>query len=82
MQQQISIREANQNFTHYMKLVEQGDEVIITRHNVPIAKLAPIPTQKSLSPKQLQARARILMLMQQGLALGGKPIDRDALHDR
>lgn len=82
MQQQISIREANQNFTHYMKLVENGDEVIITRHNVPIARLTPIPPQKTLSAKQLQARARILMLMQEGLSLGGKSMDRDSLHDR
>lgn len=82
MQQQISIREANQNFTYYVKLVEDGDEVIITRHNVPIARLTPISTQKSLSSKQLQARARILMLMQEGLALGGGAIDRDSLHDR
>jgi len=82
MQQQISIREANQHFTHYVKLVENGDEVIITRHNIPIARLTRIPLQKSLAPKQLEARARILILMQEGLSLGGQPIDRDSLHER
>lgn len=82
MQQQISIREANQNFSHYIKLVEEGDEVIITRHNMPIARLTRIPLQKSLSAQQLKARTRILMLMREGASLGGKPINRDSLHDR
>ena len=36
------VREIRQNLTEYLKRVEKGEEVVITRHDQPIAKLVPI----------------------------------------
>lgn len=82
MQHQISLREANLHFAHYIKEVERGDEVLITRHGKLVARIVPVPQIKELSKEQLEARARVLERMQKGLALKGEIFNRDSLYDR
>lgn len=36
------VKEARQHLTEYLNLVENGEEIIITRRNEPIAKIIPI----------------------------------------
>ena len=81
MEQHISLREANQNLSRYIKTVETGSEVIITRRGQPVAKLVPIPIKRSLNPEQTAALERTKQRMQQGYHLGGKVPVRDDLHE-
>jgi len=83
IQYQVPLREVNQNFAQYIKDVERGDEIIITRRGIPVARITTISSQRKLSAEQLQARTRILKMMRQGLSLKGEAIlKRDDLHDR
>jgi prevent-host-death family protein len=38
-----SISELKDRFSDFMRRVERGDEVVVTRHNVPIATITPLP---------------------------------------
>ena len=82
MQQHVSLRDANQHLARYVKVVEGGDEVIITRRGRPVAKLIPIEEEKSLNDEQRAALERTMTRMQSGYALGGKAPARDELHER
>ncbi|MBF0190459.1 MAG: type II toxin-antitoxin system prevent-host-death family antitoxin [Magnetococcales bacterium] len=82
MEQRISLREANQHFSRYIKVVEAGKEVIITRRGEPVAKLTPIPQERVLNDDQQNALARTKARMREGYPLGGKTVCRDDLYDR
>ena len=63
---EAGIREVKNRFSEYLRRVKQGEIVIITERNVPIARLAPI--QETIQPQALN-------LVKEGLASwqGGKP---------
>jgi prevent-host-death family protein len=82
MQQHVSLRDANQHLARYVKVVESGDEVIITRRGRPVAKLIPIAVEKSLNVEQQAAMERTLARMQNGYSLGGQATARDELYER
>lgn len=82
MQYQITLREVNQNFARYIKVVEVGNEIIITRHGLPVARIIGIPPEKTLSSEQKKAKLRVLAMMKRGLHLGGEQFKREDLHDR
>lgn len=42
MSQRIGIRELRQNASLYLRLVAEGEEFVVTDHNVPVAKLVPL----------------------------------------
>ena len=79
---EISIREMNQNFSHYMQAVEAGEEVIITRRGKPAAKLVAISELKKLTKEQQAARARSRKRMMRGYHLGGERIKREDIYER
>jgi len=82
MKQQITLREANQHLSRYIEAVQHGDEVIITKRGVPVARLTTITQERTLTPDQAEARARSRERMGRGYPLGNEPFDRDALHER
>lgn len=41
------VRQVRQNLTEYLRRVQQGEEIIITKRDEPIAKLVPIPKKKA-----------------------------------
>lgn len=82
MSKVITLREANQDFSRYMRAVEAGEEFVITRRGRPIGRLSPIGGRRILTPEQEAARARMRELMQEGWDIGAGPLDRDELHDR
>ncbi len=82
MEIRVSLREANQHLSRYVKAVEEGNVVVITRRGQPVARLVPEPRTRSLTAEQIEARLRTRARMERGHALGGKRIDRDGLHDR
>ncbi len=82
MQHQISLREANQHLSRYIKTVEQGQELVITRRGKPIARLIPVVVKRQLSPVQLAALERTRERMRTGRDLGGRMPAREVLHER
>ncbi len=82
MEQRVSLREANQHLSRYVKAVEQGTEILITRRGKPVARLTPIAKERQLSPEQVAALERTLARMKRGYSLGGEPPARDELHER
>lgn len=82
MPHQISLREANQHLSRYVRSVEQGEEVVITRRGKPVARLVPVEGRRKLSAEQLAALERSLRRMERGADLGGRMPSRDELHER
>ena len=82
MKQQISLQEANQNLSHYIKAVEQGTEIVITRRGKPVVRMVSIEKKQKLDADQLAALKRTRARMKRGYSLGGKPPSREELHER
>lgn len=40
---QVSVRDLKNNLSKYMRLVRQGEPVVVTTHRTPVARLLPIP---------------------------------------
>lgn len=82
MRQLVSLREANQRLSQYIKKLGHGDEVIITSRGKPVARLLPIQDHVKLTTEQQMALDRLKIRMHRGYSLGGKRIDRNSLHER
>jgi prevent-host-death family protein len=85
MDEEIALREANQQFARYVRAVEAGHSFVITRRGKPVARLVPVePGRRVLTPEQQAARARALERMRRGIDLGERrePFDRASLYDR
>jgi prevent-host-death family protein len=82
MLHQISLREANQHFSHYISEVEQGSEIIITRRGQPIVKLSPIAKKRKLTASQQKTWNQLLTQLRKGYSLGKEKFDREQLHER
>ena len=78
MEQRVSLREVNQHLARYVKAVEAGERIVITRRGKPIALLSPVPA-RTLSAAQ---RAALERLLSQSHHLGGQAPSRDELHER
>ncbi|MCG8460368.1 MAG: type II toxin-antitoxin system prevent-host-death family antitoxin [Holophagales bacterium] len=82
MERRISLREANQHLSRYVRDVEAGEALMITRRGKPVARLVPVETRKRLSPEQEAALERTSERQRRGWHLGGKMPSRDELHER
>ena len=82
MRHQISLREANQHLSRYIRSVEAGDELVITRRGRPVARLVPVSAERILSDEQQAALERSRLRMRRGANLGGRMPSRDQLHER
>ena len=81
MSKMISLREANQAFSRCIREVEAGEEYVITRKGQPVARLVPVPHERTLTPEQEKARARALAIMEKGWPIGAGPLNCDELYD-
>ena len=61
----IAVYEAKNRFSEIIAAVEQGEEITITRHGAPVARLVAIGAQDAAKPEQ---RQRVLSAMAQMLA--------------
>ena len=79
----VTAREANQTFSELLSNVEQGQEVLITKHGRPVAVLSPYQAAE-LTREREAAIARAVALMEKGLPWGGevRPATRDEMHER
>ncbi len=82
MSKTVTLRDANQNFAKYVRQVEAGEEIIITRRGEPVAKLSPVSGKRVLTPEQEAALERTRKRLEKGWPLGIGKIDRDSLYDR
>jgi prevent-host-death family protein len=78
----MTLRDANQSFARCIREVEAGEEVVITRHGTPVARLSPVSTHRVLTAEQQAALERLNAAMDRGWPIGAERIDRDALHER
>lgn len=75
----IGLFEAKTHLSELVARAEAGDEVIITRHNKPVAKLVPIG---EVSPAVLKRRARASRALQaigRDMESRGGPITREEI---
>ena len=77
---EVSLREANQNFSACIAEVEAGERLILTRRGEPVAEIVPY-TGKKLDPKKEAARKELLEIMNAGYDWGG-PYTYDERHER
>lgn len=71
----IGLFEAKTHLSELVARAERGEEVVITRHNKPVAKLVPITTE--ISPELYRKRLEILDELQavgREIAARGGPI--------
>jgi len=81
MIQQITLREINQHFADYIKWVENGDSLVLTRRGKPIARITPILDSEALTKEHVQAKEKLLALMERGFSLKNERYSRDDLYE-
>ncbi len=64
--QTVGIREAKANLSRYLQSVRQGNEIILTDRNRPVAKIVHIPSE------ELSLEDRLRRLEEKGLIEPGK----------
>ena len=78
----LTLRDANQTFARCIREVEAGEEILIARNGVPVARISPVSKRRVLRPEQQAAWERLNAAMETGWPIGAGPLDRDSLHER
>lgn len=81
MQHIINLREANQYLSRYISQLKSGDEVVITKHGKPVARLLPVVEEQALSEDKQAALQRLRARSRKGYHLGGQGIVRGELYE-
>jgi prevent-host-death family protein len=68
---QVGAYEAKTRLSQLLEQVAQGEEIVITRHGVPVAVLAPVPASRKSDPK---AAIAALKVFRRGRQLAGIPL--------
>ena len=74
----VGAYDAKTHFSELLERVESGEEITITKHGAPVARMIPVKKQSSLEERR-QAIERLLK-MQKGLSLGNLKI-RDLINE-
>jgi prevent-host-death family protein len=79
----VSARQANHEFSALLSRAERGEDILITKHNKPVAVLSP-HRQPALTAKRKKAIQHAISLMGKGLSWGESlpRFTRDEMHDR
>lgn len=86
----VGLREANMHFSKYVKMVRQGQEIVVTERGAPIAVIKPLGREASMEKriKTLEDQG-ILRRADKGkftpgapIEIGGKPISETLSEDR
>src|SRR5258706_14439849 len=54
---EMSVREANQNFSQVIAAAEHGETIIITKNGTPVARISPRPPDRASDPQWRSAVA-------------------------
>jgi len=57
---EMTVREANQNFSQLISAAEGGETIIITKNGKPVAKVSPQPADRRQDPEWQAAYARLM----------------------
>jgi prevent-host-death family protein len=79
----VSARQANHEFSALLSRAERGEEILITKHNKPVAVLSPYRSPGMTAERKTAIRPA-LQLMKKGLHWGDAlpRFTRDEMHDR
>ena len=77
----VAARQANQSFSRLLAEVAAGEEVVITRHGRPVARLTPYG-ETALTRTRAAGARRLLAMLRKGYHLGGRAATRDEMHER
>ena len=79
----IPISEAKAHLADLVRRAEAGDEVVLTRHGQPVARLDPVRTPRLRTPEERKARLDALRASWKGRATPGPSAARsqDFLYD-
>ena len=78
----VSLMTANQQFSRLIREVEGGEDIVITRRGLPVARLVPHREDKAADPRWAAAHERMMQQLEEGASLGGLRVRRDELYDR
>jgi len=70
---EISIRELKNQLSRYLRKVAAGDEVVITSHNRPVARLTRVEKISEEEPTRQELLRRLKTMPGVYVAKGGKP---------
>jgi prevent-host-death family protein len=56
---EMSVREANQNFSQVIAAAERGETILITKNGIPVAKISPQPSRRTADPQWRSAFAAL-----------------------
>ena len=65
----VGAYEAKTHLSELLEKVEAGEEITITKHGAPVAKL--VPVKKGASPQERIAAIQRIQKLASGLSLGG-----------
>jgi prevent-host-death family protein len=74
----VGAYEAKTHFSELLEKVEAGQEITITRHGTPVARL--VPVKQKYTPQQRRAAIERIKSLSKGLSLGGLKI-RDLINE-
>jgi prevent-host-death family protein len=79
----VSARQANHQFSSLLSRAERGEDILITKHNKPVAVLSPY-RQPAMTAERKKAIEHAVQLMNTGLRWGETlpRFTRDEMHDR
>jgi prevent-host-death family protein len=80
----VTAREANQGFSALLAEVEAGEEVVVTKHGRPVARLVPYRPPEMTAERKAAIEAAIRMMEEGPLDLGPDFVmpTRDEMHER
>jgi prevent-host-death family protein len=61
---EMSVREANQNFSQVIAAAEAGETIIITKNGAPVARITPQAADRSADPAWASAHAALAQSLQ------------------
>jgi prevent-host-death family protein len=77
----VSASVANRAFSKLLAKAEAGEEIVITRRGVAVAKLVPMPDRIAGRASKAAVR-RMIARMERGARLGGAKMARDEIYRR
>ena len=77
----VSARQANQAFSKLLADAASGEEIVITRHGQPVAKLVPL-ADAAANEEREAAIERMIRGMRRGLPLGNIKWRREEIYER
>lgn len=75
---QTSIRDLKDHLSQYLRRARRGEEIVVTSHNRPVAKLVPVSDEEAEMQLSRQAWLQELSKLREDLATAahGKPMSR------